>query len=292
MLRSMTGFGASALEANGWELEAEVRSVNHRHLLIKIRLPVDLTAFEGDIETLVKEKLERGSVSVIVHAERTGAAHRVEIDETLAQNYQRRIERLARRLGRAERIPLPALLALPGVVAPEERRSVKAGLRRALLRVAGAALERMIEMREAEGRTIQDDLGRHAQAIRDLVERMEKRMPRVLRDHQRSLKRRVEELLNGLQRLEASDLAREIALLADRLDVSEELARIASHLDQLEKYIARGGRVGRQLDFLVQELFREINTVGSKCSDARVAYWVIEAKTHVERLREQVQNLE
>ncbi len=293
MLRSMTGFGAAALEANGWALQAEVRSVNHRHLLIKIRLPTSLSVFEGDIETLVKEKIERGSVSVIIHADRSGGAQGVEIDEALAQHYQRRIERLARRLGLAERITLPALLALPGVVAPEGRRSAESSaLRRALSRVASAALERMIEMREAEGQTTKAALARHVQATHDLVERIEKRMPRILRDHQRNLKQRVEELLDGPQRLETSDLAREIALLADRLDVSEELARIESHLEQLEKFVARGGRVGRQLDFLVQELFREINTVGSKCSDARVAHWVIEAKTHVERLREQVQNLE
>jgi uncharacterized protein (TIGR00255 family) len=117
-------------------------------------------------------------------------------------------------------------------------------------------------------------------------------MPRVVRAARAGLEKRLAALLGGKTPVARADLAREVALLADKLDVSEELARLASHLEQLEGFLARGGRVGRQLDFLVQEVFREVNTIGSKCADATVTHWVVEAKTHVERLREQVQNVE
>ena len=117
-------------------------------------------------------------------------------------------------------------------------------------------------------------------------------MPSVVKTHQKTLQKRVNELLDGRQSIATTDIAREVAMLADRLDVSEELSRLKSHLTQLDVLIAKGGRLGRKLDFLVQEVFREINTIGAKCSDAKVAHWVVDAKTHAERLREQVQNVE
>jgi uncharacterized protein (TIGR00255 family) len=147
-------------------------------------------------------------------------------------------------------------------------------------------------MREAEGRSLEEDLRKNGTAIERIVARIERRMPQVVREHQRTLRRRVTDLLENRQGLSQTDLAREIALLADRLDVSEEIARLKSHLTQLVEFLDRGGAIGRKLDFLVQEIFREVNTIGSKCSDAKVAHWVVDAKTHAERLREQAQNVE
>jgi uncharacterized protein (TIGR00255 family) len=292
MLRSMTGFGAATLAADGWTVHAEARSVNHRHLLVKVRLAPELSAAEGELEAAVREAVERGSVQLLVEAS-SRAANEVEIDAQLAKRYRARLARLSRELGLDERPTLATLLALPGVVGAQAQQPAEdKRLRRALVRAAQRALAGLVRMRQVEGAAIGKDLARHARALARLARRIEKRMPDVVRGHQQGLRARVQALLGGQEALAPADLAREIALLSDRLDVSEELVRLASHLAQLDGLLARGGRVGRELDFLVQEVFRELNTIGSKCADARVAHDVIEAKAIAERLREQVQNLE
>ncbi|MFM7298248.1 MAG: YicC family protein, partial [Planctomycetota bacterium] len=164
--------------------------------------------------------------------------------------------------------------------------------RSVLLAVVDAALDALGEMREREGAALARDLGLRGATIAAIVERIRARMPLVVRTHQENLHKRVAELLGPGTALAPADLAREIALIADRLDVTEELTRLASHLGQLQALCAKRTPVGRQLDFLVQEFLREANTIGSKCNDAEVAHAVVELKTEIERLREQVQNVE
>jgi len=293
MLRSMTGFGASSSEAEqGFALRVEVRSVNHRHLTIKTRLGDDFSALEPDIEARVRAACERGSVSVHLSAERVGGAARARVDREAARRYLDELRGLAGELGLAPELPLASLLALPGVLATPSDGVDAEGARAAVLALLDQALERMLAMRATEGTALAADLRKNAAATARFVERVEKRMPTVVRGHKGALQKRIQELSGARHPVTPADLAREVALLSDRLDVSEELERLKSHLTQLEGLLARGGRIGRQLDFLVQEIFREVNTIGSKCSDAKVAHWVVEAKTHVERLREQVQNVE
>jgi uncharacterized protein (TIGR00255 family) len=160
------------------------------------------------------------------------------------------------------------------------------------LQTVADALEALTQMREREGAATKRDLQKNAAAIARVVARIQKRMPAAVRAHQKALHARVAELLGGSAGLQPTDLAREIALIADRMDVAEELTRLASHLDQLAGLLAKKGPVGRSLDFLVQEFLREANTIGSKCNDARVSHDVVEVKTLIERLREQVQNVE
>jgi uncharacterized protein (TIGR00255 family) len=161
-----------------------------------------------------------------------------------------------------------------------------------LLKVVQSALEAMESMREAEGRALALDLKKNRKLLEQLAHQIEKRMPIVVASQHAALTRRVEELLAGRAPLANGDLAREVALIADKLDVAEELTRLRSHFAQFDAILARSGPVGRQLDFLVQELLRESNTIGSKCTDAEVAHAVVEMKTAIERLREQVQNVE
>ena len=289
----MTGFGsASSEDGGGWALRVEVRSVNHRHLLVKARLPADFAHLEADVERLVRKELERGAVTVHLHATRLAAAAPATIDEALALRYRRELERIAAATGLEGVTRLETLIALPGVVRVADPEGGAEGQGRRVLALLAQALEGLRGMRRAEGEALAADLAKHAVAIEKLVARIGKRMPGVVRDHQAALRRRVAELLQDGPALAVTDLAREIALLADRLDVSEELARLGSHLAQLESLLERGGTAGRKLDFLVQEVFREINTIGAKCNDARVAHWVVDAKAHAERLREQVQNVE
>ena len=293
MLRSMTGFGASDAEAGEVGLRVEVRSVNHRHLLVKTRLASDFASLDGDVERLVKRRVERGAVTVHLTVDAPRAGDAATLSKETAARYRRQIAELAGELGLEDRVSLDTLLSLPGVVAVGANGVADdPGARRRVLALVDEALGRLQEMRAAEGAAIEADLRKHATATRRVFEKIERRMPAVVKAHQKSLERRVTELLGGRYSVEPTDVAREAALLADKLDVSEEVSRLRSHLEQLEAFLEKGGRIGRKLDFLVQEIFREINTLGSKCSDAKVAHWVVDAKTHAERLREQVQNVE
>jgi uncharacterized protein (TIGR00255 family) len=293
MLRSMTGFGAAAGEARaGAALRVEVRSVNHRHLALKTRLPEALFALEGEVEGRVRAACERGAITVHVTAERAGSAGGARLDRELVRRYRDELAALAGELGLEQELSLDALVALPGVFAEGAEDAGADELGPGTLALLDQALGQMVAMREREGAALEADLRKHARALAALAARIEERMPLVVSANQGNLTRRLEALLGGRTPVAPEDLAREIALLADRLDVSEELARLRSHLAQLDGLLAGGGRIGRQLDFLVQEILREVNTIGSKCSDATVAHWVVEAKTLVERLREQVQNVE
>ncbi len=292
MLRSMTGFGAAASEEGGVAVRAEVRSVNHRYLQVKTRVPSELVHLEPEIETALKKRVARGSVTVHVNAETPKGAQPATIDEELAQRYKRSLEGLARALGLAEQPSLAHILALPGVVLVEAPGGILRAHAAHVLSVVRAAIDKMVEMREAEGRALEADLRRNATATARTLGAVEKRMPTVVKNMHRGLVKRLDELLEGRQSVRHVDVAREIALIADRADVAEEIARLRSHLEQLGGMLDKDGASGRKLDFLVQEMFREVNTIGSKCADARVAHQVVEMKTRVERLREQVQNVE
>lgn len=288
----MTGFGRAEIEEEGLSLCVELRSVNHRFLQLRHRLPSDFGELEPKLEALVKKRVVRGSVSTSVNLARAGAPGAITVDMEVARRYRQLLASTARELSLADDLSIASLVGLPGVVVtrPDERRH-----RRELAAIAKAcesALEQLVATRAAEGKSLERDLRRNATAIRRLVARIEKRMPGVVRAHMQSLEKRVRELTGDASSVQPADLTRELALIADRTDVGEELARLASHLGQLEGVLDKGGAVGRQLDFLVQELHREANTIGSKCNDAEVAHLVVELKTHIERVREQVQNVE
>lgn len=294
-MRSMTGFGAAASEPakkSGAALRVEIRTVNHKFLQVKARLPQELSFLESEVEELVRKTLDRGAVQVSVFASGAVGVETVAIDPAAAKRYKRELERLAAELGIEPDVHLDTLIQLPGVIGTGVDASTLHKREREVLTLVKQALAALALMRAAEGRAVAKDLDKHARAIEKLVAQIEKRMPEVVQEHRAALEKRVGELLGDRGQLAPGDLAREVALLADKLDVTEELSRLRSHLAQLGALLAKDGPVGRQLDFLVQELFREANTVGSKCSDAPVAHAVVELKTLIERLREQVQNVE
>jgi uncharacterized protein (TIGR00255 family) len=296
-MRSMTGFGAAqaaakAARGGGAALRVEVRTVNHKFLQVKARLPVELAFLEIEVEELVRKRLERGSVQLNVFASGPTGVETVAIQGSAAKSYKRELERLAKELGLDADVHLDTLLGLPGVVGLGVDTGALKRREKEVLELVARALDALEAMREVEGKAIAKDLARHANEIEKLVTRIEKRLPEVVLAHRDALTRRVGELLGGATALGPGDLAREVALLADKLDVSEEIARLRSHFAQLAAITKKPGPIGRQLDFLVQEIFRETNTIGSKCSDAPIAHAVVELKTLIERLREQVQNVE
>lgn len=291
-MRSMTGFGSAAVQDGALSVRVEIRAVNHRYLQVKARLPAELAQLETEVENWVKRVLERGAVTVSVSVERAAGADVAKIDTARARAYHDQLLKLADELDLDDDIRIETLVALPGVVASPDELAAGAEEARVVEKAIKVALEGLVRMRAAEGQSLHADLTRNAAGVSKLLEKVSARMPEVVVEHHRALQKRVDDLLGGRDLVKQSDLARELALLAERMDVSEELTRLGSHLGQLDLLLAKEKPVGRELDFLVQEFLREANTIGAKCSDATIAHAVVELKTLIERLREQVQNVE
>jgi uncharacterized protein (TIGR00255 family) len=291
MIRSMTGFGAGRGAAGAEALDVEVRSVNHKFCEVKARLPRELAALEPDAVKLVKERLARGGVDLSVR--RAGPAGGVapRVDLALAEAYARAFEELRKRLGLAGGPSLADVAAADGVIRLDEPALDLDAARAALRAALGAALDALVVMRAREGEALARDLVGRLDVIEALVGRAAALVPQTVEHHRARLAERVQELSRGIP-LDPARLAQEVALFADRTDVAEEVTRLRSHLAQARALLAGGEPAGRKLDFLVQEMHREVNTIGSKSQSAEIAAIVVTAKAEVERMREQVQNVE
>ncbi|ACL66125.1 domain of unknown function DUF1732 [Anaeromyxobacter dehalogenans 2CP-1] len=291
MIRSMTGFGAGHGAASGEEVDVEVRSVNHKYCEVKVRLPRELAALEHEIAKAVKERLARGGVEVAVRRATAGGGLAARVDVALAESYARAFGEIQARLGLPGAITLADVLAADGVVRLEER-TVDAAAGGTAARAALAhALDALVEMRAREGAALARDLGARLDAVEQMVARVAELSPRVVEQYRTRLQERIAELTQGIA-LDPGRLAQEVALFADRTDVAEEITRLHSHLAQVRALLASAEPAGRKLDFLVQEMHRETNTIGSKSQSAEVAGIVVALKAEIERMREQVQNVE
>ncbi len=291
-MRSMTGFGAATQHKGGTRVTAEIRSVNNRYFKASFRTPPALASREHEMEDLLRARIARGTVNVWLWFERERPE--VTVDEAVAAEYARRL----RRLGRDLRLPgepdLALLASLPGVV--KERRGDEAVSDEDWNLVCGvltAALARLSKMREREGANLARDFARRAKAVAALVKAIAARAPRVKEEYLGRLRDRVQRMVADAEVAVADrDLFRELAVFAERSDVTEELTRLRSHLDQFGAALTAGAEVGRRLDFLVQEMAREANTIGSKAGDAEVSRLCVDLKVEMDRLKEQVQNVE
>ena len=296
MIRSMTGFGHARFEVDGAGFEIEVRSVNHRHLDVRVRLPHGLAAFENEVRQLVAERVDRGKVDLGV---RTGAStpsgDAVALDLAAAEEYLRAARALRERHGIGGELDVAALLGLPGVARVVERELPEEAVRRALAGAIREALDGLGAMRAAEGASLDRELRGRLARMETLVAEVESRAGEVQRAVRERLRKRAEQLREETGLLDEARLHQEIVFAADRLDITEETVRLRSHTGQFRAILdaARpGDPAGRRLDFLLQEMGREVNTIGSKGNDAPIAHHVVELKTELERLREQVQNVE
>jgi uncharacterized protein (TIGR00255 family) len=288
----MTGHGRGTAASGGVRAEAEIASVNRRQLEVRLALPKTLAALEPRVHGMLQRSLSRGAVSVAVKIsllDPEGGGMRV--DTAAARGYVRALRGAARSLRLKDDLTAQALLALPDIVCrqspAEDPERVWPPLRRAL----GLALRRMVAMREAEGEALARDLGRRLIRLERVRAAVAARAPRAAARQRERLRARLREA--GVSAVaSASDILREAVLLADRADIAEELTRLESHLAQCGALLRKGGKTGRTLDFLCQELLREINTIGAKANDAGIAHRVIAFKSELERVREQVQNVE
>jgi uncharacterized protein (TIGR00255 family) len=288
----MTGFGRGESSQGGKTFIAEVRTVNNRFRDVILRLPKSLQALEDDIRSLVASRIKRGRVEVSVQVGKEGeSAYGLELNEPLVTSYLRIIKELSERFGLENRVNPMDLCQLKDVIVfkPEEESAdeVRQGISEAMT----LALESCDAMRIQEGRAIEQDFMQRIGFIRQCTEKIEERASRVVEEYRRKLRERIEGLSNEI-RLDESRLVQEIAIFADRCDITEEISRTRSHLDQFTLYLSSEESVGRKLDFILQEINREINTMSTKASDSTISLTAVEMKAELEKLREQAQNVE
>ncbi len=291
MIRSMTGFGAGRAAQGGEELVVEARSVNHKFCEVKVRLPRELAALEIEIGRAVKERLARGGVEVALRRSGSRGALAPRVDFALAEEYARAFEEVRARLGLSGAVGLADVLSADGVVTLDERAVDLEAARAAVMVALGQALATLTAMRTSEGEALARDLAGRIEQIDVLVERVEACAPQAIDHYRTRLHERIQEVARGFTP-DPARLAQEVALFADRMDVTEEVTRLRSHLAQTRALLAGGEPAGRKMEFLVQEMHREANTIGSKSQSAEIAGFVVMLKAEIERMREQVQNVE
>lgn len=291
----MTGFGRAVHNGTECVVTVEVRSVNNRYLSLKTRLPGLIASMESRIDAIVRQSVSRGTVELFVRLDMKNQALTWSIDEKRLKDYTRAARQLVREKGVADHPPTAAeLLALPGVVESSEKRTVPARIVQIVADTVEAGIESLAGARQAEGRRMAAAVSKRLRLLDRLVAKVRRRAPQADKARMKRLRARVDELLQGQQKLSEDDtsLQREIAFLADKSDITEELDRLQSHFKQFGATMKKGGSIGRSLDFLIQEMGREINTIGSKASDVQISQSVVEAKAELEKIREQVQNIE
>jgi uncharacterized protein (TIGR00255 family) len=292
VLLSMTGFGEARLQDERWSVGVEVRTVNNRHLKLSAKISEPYGALEPELERLVRETIRRGTVQLVLRVERPRRAEDYRLNLVALASYRDQLRELQG--PGAETAAIAALLSLPGVV--EERRPSLDDPRDdwpALSAVVSEALGRLQAARAEEGRAMADELRGLGRAVGDQLTRIAARGPEVVASYQRRLAERVQALVQGHGlAIEPKDLIREVAIFAERADISEEIVRLRAHLAQYQEVIDDPESSGRKLEFVVQEMGRETNTIGSKANDVEISRSVVEIKGLLERIRELIQNVE
>jgi uncharacterized protein (TIGR00255 family) len=293
MIRSMTGFGSAEVLTPAGRFIVEIRSVNHRFSEVLVRLPRDLSALEDRVRTLVQSRVLRGRIEATIMRDERGARPKtVRSDADLARAYAQALRELADVLGVTGEIGLSQIMLLPDILKVEEAREDVEALWPDVSRAVEQALVALVDMREAEGRRLAHDLLVRVEAVQEATRAIEARARVAAADYAQRLRQRVAEWLGTIP-LDEARLATEIAVFAERVDVTEELTRLRSHLAQFRQDVSDGaGLVGRRLEFVLQEMGREANTIGSKASDLDITRAVIAIKGELESLREQVHNVE
>ena len=290
-MQSMTGVGIGRAAREGWEVTAELKTVNHRFLDLALRLPRNLSFLEQVTREKIGAGLKRGHVEVYLNVQNTEEGTReVQTDLALARAYARAAQEIGEATGRQKPLSVKALMGMEGVVTLAEREMDHELVQTLCGEALEAALEQLNGMRSREGGHLREDLKLHLDAAAALRESILKRAPAVVAEYRSRLESRLEQL--GADGIDPQRLAQEVALMADRCAVDEELARLESHLRQMNRYLDAEGDIGKKMDFLIQEMNREANTIGSKASDAAIAQQVVDLKSEIEKMREQIQNVE
>jgi uncharacterized protein (TIGR00255 family) len=299
MLRSMTGFGVAEVAGRGFKIATELRSVNHRFLDIALRLPRALQSFEDEIKTRIRDRIDRGRISLTFTFEAQEEVEEVALNEALVSAYARAGREVAARLGfapfeadAAAAGPLvAAILSQPEILTRTTRDLDENAVRTVLFESIDRAVAQADEMKRREGRALGEDLQRRVTQLGQSLQSVQTLAPLVPREAKANLEARLRKLLDAGE-VDPQRLAQEVAILADRSDVTEECVRLGSHLRQFDETMKSGDQGARRLGFLLQEMHREVNTIGSKTGNLEIIQDVLSMKEEIEKLREQVQNLE
>ncbi|MFD2670207.1 YicC/YloC family endoribonuclease [Marinicrinis sediminis] len=293
MIRSMTGFGQAERLYDAYQIKVEMKSVNHRYLEVNVRSGKEWLEFEEVIRKTIQQQAKRGRFDVYLSVEQTGQpSKRLNLDWDLADQWMQIGQEAEQRYGRAGSLHFSDLLKLPDLYQIEEgdtedpdrfARELELGI--------SEALAHLLQMREAEGKHLQQELAERVGTLRTVHADIRACRPQVLADTRSRLHHRLQELLSDSS-IEEHRFAMEIALLAERSDITEELTRLESHFEQFDRLLQADEPVGRKMDFLIQEMNREVNTIGSKSNAIQIAEWVVDLKSELEKIREQVQNIE
>ncbi|GAM08209.1 hypothetical protein OR1_00480 [Geobacter sp. OR-1] len=292
MIRSMTGYGKAEREISAGKITVEIRTVNHRYGEVAVKMPRSFLALEHEVRRQVSSRIKRGKIEVFVKYEMTGAiGTQPLLNIQLAKAYHKSFVSLKEALGLGDPITLSLIASQKDVLAGGDEGLQVEELAGDLLGVVKCAADALDLMREREGTALLDDITQRVSTLESCMAIVAERAPAVVAENAARLKERVAQLLAG-QALDDNRIAQEIAIMADRCDITEELVRFKSHLEQFRCALDSGEPVGRKLDFLLQELNREVNTIGSKANDAGMAAQVVVLKAELEKIREQVQNIE
>ena len=292
MVKSMTGYGRAVETVNGREFTVELRSVNNRYLDCTVKLPRALSFAEDAVKQAVKGAISRGKVDVFISVRSEGAEDvKITLNTAMVEGYLGAMHQMAKDYGIREDISVSLLSRMPDVFTVDKPEVDEEQLLADLLSVVNQALERFDAMRSAEGGALENDLRSRGQTILSLVEQVEAGSGQTVADYRTRLENKLKEVLANTA-IDESRILTEAAIFADKVAVDEETVRLRSHLDQMNNMLTTGGAIGRKLDFLLQEMNRESNTIGSKCSDVRIARIVVDIKAELEKIREQTQNIE
>ncbi|MDX1929224.1 MAG: YicC/YloC family endoribonuclease [Pirellulaceae bacterium] len=296
MLLSMTGQGQGRRPFDQTEITVEVRAVNNRFLKIQTRVSDAIAGLEPQIETVIKQSLRRGSLQIGVFLSGKTATSDYCIQEAVLESYFHQCTALAKKLGTPHNtVTVESLLQLPGVVRESGGRmaEVDETLATCVLATVADAMESLNRMRLAEGQSMGSELAQQLVKLRDITLLIEQRAPRVIEEYKQRLHGRLAQSLAEIGgQIQETDLVREILVMADKADIREEVVRLRSHFLQFQTLLDDSSSQGRKLDFLIQEIFREVNTIGSKAGDAEIAQRVVDMKSIIEQMRELVQNVE
>jgi uncharacterized protein (TIGR00255 family) len=294
MIKSMTGYGQAQGDINGVSYAVEIKSVNNRYLKTTVKLPEILSFLEDDIEKLLRENLSRGTINYTLRVKDISGNSFFEIDEKVLQSIAKKLSNAASNAGIEGTFDISNLLELPGIVRPVSPNNEELDLtRKKVIEISLLAMEQLRKMRITEGKFLEADLRKQCELIQNDLKKINVRSSVVIQEYSKKLKQRVEMLLAEAKlHLDEETLAREVAIYADRSDISEEIARLDSHVQQFKQFCSSNEQAGRRLDFISQEMLREANTIGSKSSDNEITGYVVDIKCWVERIKEQVQNAE
>ena len=295
MIRSMTGFGRGEYSDGKRNVICEIRTVNHRYADISVKMPKRYSFAEEKIKALIKERVRRGKVEVSIIVENlTEGDITIRLNSPVAQQYIENLKELKERYGLTGEIDLKLVSSMPDVLKAipdvEDEEEVTA----VICESVKAAVSRLDEMRTTEGAKLAEDLLMRGELIREIVKKIEKRAPLVAEEYREKLEARIRELIEDKVYIPADRILVEAAVFADKANITEELVRLDSHMIQLKAFLTESGEgtVGKKLDFLVQEMNREANTIGSKANDLEITSLMLETKSEIEKIREQVQNIE